>query len=86
MSELWFWAVAIPVGVIANFLAFQIFTRLESVGYSRRWWQMEDFRLYKLYWKIAPEHGWSRTPLIAAGICFVIAAAVVLLFAFGSWR
>jgi hypothetical protein len=81
MRELWFWAVAIPCAAIANFFAFQIFTRLESAGYPRRWWRMEDFRLYKLYWKLAPEHGWSRTPLIAAGVCFVIVAVAVLLFA-----
>lgn len=80
---IWFWVVSIPLAAIANVLAFQIFARLESLGYRRRWWRMEDFRLYKLYWKLAPEQGWSRMPLIVAGLC-VGAAAVVLFVAVGS--
>jgi hypothetical protein len=87
MRELvWFWAIAIPLGAVANLFALQIFSRLESVGYPRRWWRMEDFRLYKLYWKLAPEHGWSRMPLVAVGLCFVSAAAAVLVVALGTWR
>ena len=87
MRELvWFWAIAIPLGAVANLFAFQIFARLETLGYGRCWWRMEDFRLYKLYWKLAPQHGWSRMPLVAAGLCFVSAAAVVVFIALVAWR
>jgi hypothetical protein len=75
----WFWTVSIPCAGVANVLAFWIFARLHSIGYTRHWWRMEDFKLYKLYWELAPEHGWSRLPLIAAGGFFLIACAVLLL-------
>ena len=81
---IWFWAVGVPCAGIANVLAFWIFARLGSIGHARHWWRMEDFRLYRLYWKLAPEHGWSRMPLIAAGGFFLLAVASVFLAAFGS--
>jgi len=83
-EPIWFWAVSIPCAGIANFLAFWIFARLDSIGHPRHWWRMEDIRLYRLYWKLAPEHRWSRVPLIAAASLFLIAGAAMFLAAFGS--
>jgi hypothetical protein len=70
---------------IANFLAFWVFARLDSIGHPRHWWRLgEDFRLYRLYWKLAPEHRWSRVPLIAAASFFLVAGAGLFLAFFGS--
>jgi hypothetical protein len=73
----WILLWAVPVSLLctgaANILAFWIFARLDSIGYPRHWWRMEDFGLYKVYWKLAPEHGWSRLPLVAAGAFFLVA-------------
>jgi hypothetical protein len=77
--EFWFWRVSIPCAAIANVLAFWVFARLKSVGYKRRWWKMEDFKLYETYWRIAPEHSWSRLPLIAAVGIFLLGVAALLL-------
>jgi hypothetical protein len=44
---------------------------------------MEDFTLYRVYWKVALKHGWSRVPLIAAAGFFLIAVAAFLAV-FGS--
>ena len=69
---------------IANLLTFEIFNRLESLGHLRRWWRMEDYKLLRLYWKLAPDHGWPRSPLIAAVGLMLIAFAALLLATFGS--
>ena len=55
--------VTIPCGAIANVLSYWIFARLRSVGHPRLQWGM-DPELYRLYWQIAPQHGWSRAPLL----------------------
>jgi hypothetical protein len=83
-KTMWFWAVAMACAGITNALALWIFTRLAAVGYPRRWWRMEDFKLYKLYWKLAPEHGWSRMPLLASGVSLLIAGAALFLALFAS--
>ena len=83
-EPIWFWAVSIPCGGIANVFAFWIFARLDSIGHSRHWWRMEDFSLYRLYWNLAPENGWSRAPLIGAAMFFLIAGVALFLAVFGS--
>lgn len=83
-KSIWFWAVAMPCAGIANVLAFWVFARLDSVGHPRHWWRMEDFTLYRLYWKLAPEHGWSRLPLVAAASSFLVAGIALLAAFFGS--
>jgi len=45
---------------------------------------MEDLRLYRLYWNLAPEHGWSRAPLVMAVALMMVAVSAVLLATFGS--
>jgi|SRR6516162_8512491 hypothetical protein len=77
-------AVGTSCVAVANFLAFEIFARLETLGYLRRWWRMEDLRLYRLYWNLAPEHGWSRAPLVMAVALMMVAVSAVLLATFGS--
>jgi hypothetical protein len=83
-KPIWFWAISIPCGWIANVLALWIFARLDSVGHPRHWWRSEDFRLYRLYWKVAPANGWSRLPLIAAASSFMIAVVAAFLAVFGT--
>jgi len=64
------------IAAFANILAFQAFDRLETLGYKRRWWKLEDFKLYRLYWQLAPKYGWPRWPILIAGCCFAIGAVV----------
>ena len=73
--------VAIPFGMmwlfggLANSLAFLVLHRMDSAGYDvglRRW--PTDFKLYSEYWRIAPDKGWSRFALVAAALCFLLAA------------
>ena len=64
-------ALGLGSATVANLVAFQAFARLESLGYRRRWWKMEDLRLYRLYWLLAPSHGWPRWPLVTAMAVFV---------------
>lgn len=73
-----------PCAGVATVLAFWIFARLDSVGHPRHWWRNEDLRLYRLYWKLAPEHDWSRVPLVAAAISFLIAGVALFIAAFGN--
>ena len=74
-----FWLISLPCAAIANILAFRIFDRLREAGIERRWWKNEDFRLYKLYWKMAPDHGWPRGTLVVAACFFAVGGAAVLL-------
>jgi hypothetical protein len=55
----------------ADLVAGQVFARLQPLGYERHWWRMEDFRLYRLYWHLAPAHGWPRWPLTVSFGCFL---------------
>ncbi len=82
--SIWLWAVTMLFAGIANAFAFWVFARLDSAGYPRRWWRMEDFRLYSVYWKLAPKQGWSRLPLIGAGAALLIAGTALLIAVFGN--
>ena len=63
-------------GGLANSLAFLVLHRMDSAGYDVGIWRWpRDFKLYAEYWRIAPEKGWSRFALIAAVLCFSLAAA-----------
>jgi opacity protein-like surface antigen len=72
-------ALAMGSATAANLVAFQAFARLESLGYGRRWWKMKDFRLYRLYWQLAPRHGWPRWPLATAFATFFACGAAFIL-------
>jgi len=74
-----FWTVSIPCAVAAIALAIWIFSRLEALGFKRRWWKQEDFFLYATYWRLAPKQGWSRLPLIAGAALFIIAVVVAII-------
>jgi hypothetical protein len=63
-------------GGLANSLAFLVLHRMDSAGYDVGIWRWtRDFKLYAEYWRIAPDKGWSRFALIAAVLCFLLAAA-----------
>jgi hypothetical protein len=68
-------AIAMIFGGIANALAFMVLGRMRRLGFDvGLWrWPQEDFRLYANYWNLAPTKGWSRLPLAAALISFVLA-------------
>jgi hypothetical protein len=80
-----FWLISVPCAGIANLLAFRIFARLKEAGIERRWWRHEDFRLYRLYWKLAPTRGWPRQTLIAAACFFGVGGAAMLVAVILYW-
>jgi hypothetical protein len=62
-------------GGLANSLAFLVLHRMDSAGYDVGIWRWpKDFKLYSEYWRIAPNKGWSRFTLVAAVLCFLLAA------------
>ena len=73
-----FLLVSVPCAGIANLLAFRIFARLREAGIKRRWWKNEDFRLYKIYWELAPARGWPRRTLIAAACFFGVGGVAMI--------
>jgi len=75
-----FFAVTIPCGAIASGLFFWILARMHRLGHQRSGWPGRDFRLYAIYWHIAPEKGWSRWLLIAA-VAFFLFGCGALFFA-----
>ena len=80
-----FWLIRMPCAAIANILAFRIFARLREAGIERRWWKNEDVSLYRLYWRMAPAHGWPRGTLVAAGSFFAVGGAALLLMTILYW-
>ncbi len=67
--------VAMLFGGAANGFAFLVLHRMESAGYVVGMWRtaLKDFRLYSKYWRIAPQKRWSRLPIIAMFLSFVLA-------------
>jgi len=60
---------------MASSLAFLVLHRMDSAGYDIGIWRWpRDFKLYSEYWRIAPDEGWSRFVLVAAVLCFLLAA------------
>jgi hypothetical protein len=82
LGSLWnqipLWGISIASGVGAVLLFIMIFSRLESIGYYHHWWKLQDVRMCKTYWQLAPKLGWSRFPLVAA--VTLLAAACVTFF------
>jgi hypothetical protein len=76
-------AFALAFASVANVVAFRILGRMKAAGYEVGFWRMSrDYRLYSDYWRIAPERGWSRAPLvilIAAGAGMFASFALILL-------
>ena len=52
------------LGVGAVLLFVTIFSRLESIGYYHHWWKLQDVRMCKTYWNLAPKAG-----LVAVAAC-----------------
>ena len=67
-----FW-IAMTFASVANGCAFLIFARLSRLGHGRGLWSWNDVRLYRLYWNLAPQQGWSRFPLLLGVSAFVLA-------------
>jgi hypothetical protein len=74
-NEIPLWTIPIVLGVSAIVLFVRIFSRLESIGYYHHWWKLQDVKMCKTYWNLAPKLGWSRIPLVAA-LMLLIAACV----------
>ncbi len=71
----------------AGALGFLVQHRMKLTGYDVQTWgdPMRTLKLYSDYWRIAPEKGWSRVPivgmwsgLLAAGV-FLVASALKLM-------
>lgn len=75
-----FFAVAMIFGALSNACAFFVLYRMRSLGFTVGLWRSprKDFPLYSGYWKIAPNRGWSRLPVVIMPVSFGI--AVILLF------
>jgi len=41
-----------------------VFSRLKKIGHPNGWFSLHAWYFYRMYWKAAPEQGWSRAPLI----------------------
>jgi hypothetical protein len=77
-------ATAMVFGGIANACAFFILGRMRSIGFSVGLWRAgKDLNLYYGYWNIAPKRGWSRLPLIAGVLSFVLGGFFLFYSAFG---
>jgi hypothetical protein len=76
-------ATAMVFGGIANACAFFILGRMRDLGFSVGFWRTgKDFKLYRGYWNIAPHRGWSRLPVIAGAIAFVLSGIFLFSSAF----
>jgi hypothetical protein len=67
--------VSIALGVSAVMLFIKIFSRLESIGYYHHWWKLQDVKMCKTYWNLAPKLGWSRVWLVVAVTLLIAACA-----------
>ncbi|HVO79697.1 MAG TPA: hypothetical protein VMT28_03140 [Terriglobales bacterium] len=72
--------IAMLFGGVANGQAFLVLHRMQSTGYPVGLWRtsLKDLRLYREYWRIAPEKGWSRLPMVAFTLSFILAACFLL--------
>lgn len=61
-------STAISVCVLIQWYCIsKISRRLEEVdGLRRSKWILNQSRLYRQYWKLAPDHSWSRIPVVLA--------------------
>ncbi len=71
--------IAMVFAGLANYLAFTVLHRMQSAGVQVGLWRgRNDFRLYGDYWRIAPERGWSRLPIIGLVVSFLLAACFLV--------
>jgi hypothetical protein len=78
-----FW-LSMVFALIATSCIFSVRFHLEEVGQEYDWLKpslVKDFRSYELYWKIAPDKGWSRFPLIIGGLSFSLTFVFLVLTA-----
>jgi hypothetical protein len=70
----WFWRVTLPCTIIASIIELWMAWRLTMRGLRRHWWDTT------LYWRVAPQYGWSRLPwLLSMGIVLLGFAALLFL-------
>jgi hypothetical protein len=78
-----YFVAAVVFGLLLAVCHFLILFRMHSLGHKIGLWRspIRDLALYREFWRIAPERGWSRAPVVllaAFGFCFFIAALLLL--------
>jgi len=71
---------AMLFGGLANSLACLVLHRMHTAGYDVGYWRWfsTDLEIYSEYWRTASSRGWSRSPLVSAIFCFLVAAMFLL--------
>jgi hypothetical protein len=80
VSRVLYFFIAMAFLVAANLCSAAMRNRMEKRGWKRGFWGRTpaDLVLYGKYWRIAPQVGWSRLPLIG----FVLSVLLTMCFLF----
>jgi hypothetical protein len=73
-----FFAAAMIFGALVHGLALFVLARMRLLGHRVGIWRTHrDWALYREYWRVASERNWSRVPIMAGLLSFVLALCLM---------